>query len=142
MVGCHHQLNGHEFKQALRDGEGQGTSVCCSPWGCKEGNTTQRLNNNKKPCMGASQVVLVVKNWPVNAEDPWVRKILEEGMTTHSSIFAWRIPWTEEPGGLQSTGSQRVRHDLATKQQSSKCFYLSYLINQIKSSSRGQQNHF
>ena len=68
-------------------------------------------NNNKKPCMGASQVVLVVKNWPVNAEDPWVRKILEEGMTTHSSIFAWRIPWTEELGGLQSTGSQRVRHN-------------------------------
>ena len=39
-------------------------------------------------------------------EDP-----LEEGMATHSSIPAWRIPWTEEPGGLQSIGSQRVRHD-------------------------------
>ena len=43
--------------------------------------------------------------------DPWVRKIpLEEGLATHSSILAWRIPWTEGPGGLQSTGSQRVRH--------------------------------
>ena len=39
-------------------------------------------------------------------EDP-----LEEGMATHSSILAWRIPWTEEPGGLQSIGLQRVRHD-------------------------------
>ena len=39
-------------------------------------------------------------------EDP-----LEEGMATHSSILAWRIPWIEEPGGLQSMGSQRVRHD-------------------------------
>ena len=39
-------------------------------------------------------------------EDP-----LEKEMATHSSIFAWRIPWTEEPGGLQSTGSQRVRHN-------------------------------
>ena len=39
-------------------------------------------------------------------EDP-----LEEGMATHSSILAWSIPWTEEPGGLQSMGSQRVRHD-------------------------------
>ena len=39
-------------------------------------------------------------------EDP-----LEEGMATHSSILAWRIPWTEEPGGLQSKGSQRVGHD-------------------------------
>ena len=39
-------------------------------------------------------------------EDP-----LEEGMVTHSSITAWRIPWTEEPGGLQSIGWQRVRHN-------------------------------
>ena len=39
---------------------------------------------------------------------------LEKGMTTHSSILAWRIPWTEEPGGPQSTGSQRVGHNRAT----------------------------
>ena len=39
-------------------------------------------------------------------EDPW-----EKEMATHSSILAWRIPWMEEPGGLQSTGSQRVGHD-------------------------------
>ena len=45
-------------------------------------------------------------------EDP-----LEEGMATHSCILAWRIPWTGEPGGLQSTGLQRVRHDLVTEQQ-------------------------
>ena len=38
-------------------------------------------------------------------------------MATHSSIIAWKIPWTEEPGGLQSKGSQRVRHDVVTKQQ-------------------------
>ena len=42
-------------------------------------------------------------------EDP-----LEKEMATYSSILAWRIPWTEESGGLQSTGSQRVRHDRAT----------------------------
>ena len=42
----------------------------------------------------------------LGCEDP-----LEEGMATHSSILTWRIPWTEEPGGLQSMGSQRVRHD-------------------------------
>ena len=39
---------------------------------------------------------------------------LEKEMATHSNILAWKIPWTEEPGGLQSTGSQRVRHDRAT----------------------------
>ena len=42
----------------------------------------------------------------LSQEDP-----LEKGMATHSSVLAWRIPWTEEPGGLQSMGSQRVRHD-------------------------------
>ena len=44
--------------------------------------------------------------------DPWVRKIpLEKGMATHSRMLAWRIPWTEEPGGLPSMESQRVGHD-------------------------------
>ena len=38
-------------------------------------------------------------------------------MATHSSILAWEIPWTEEPGGLQSMGLQRVKHDLVTEQQ-------------------------
>ena len=42
----------------------------------------------------------------------------EKEMTTHSSMLAWEISWTEDPGMLQSMGSQRVRHDLATKQQS------------------------
>jgi len=46
MVGWHHQLNGHEFEQALGDGEGQGSLACCSPWGCKELDTTERLNDN------------------------------------------------------------------------------------------------
>ena len=50
--------------------------------------------------------------------DPWVGKIpWKKKIATHSSILAWEIPWTEEPGGLQSTGSQRVRHDITIKQQ-------------------------
>ena len=44
MVGWHHQLNGHEFEQALGVGVGQGSLVCCIPWGCKEFNTTNQLN--------------------------------------------------------------------------------------------------
>ena len=40
---------------------------------------------------------------------------LEQGMATHSSILAWSIPWTEEPGGLESMGSQRVKHDFVTE---------------------------
>ena len=47
MVGWHHQLNGHEFEQALGNGEGQGSLVFCSTWGHKESDTTELLNNNK-----------------------------------------------------------------------------------------------
>ena len=46
MVRWHHRLNGHEFEQTLGDGEGQGSLACCSPWGHKESDTTERLNNN------------------------------------------------------------------------------------------------
>ena len=45
MIGWHHQLNGHEFEQAPRDGERQGSLVCCSLWGHKESDMTQRINN-------------------------------------------------------------------------------------------------
>ena len=44
MVGWHHQLKGHEFEQALGVGDGQGSLICCSPWGSKELDTTRRLN--------------------------------------------------------------------------------------------------
>ena len=44
MVGWHHGLNGHEFELALGNGEGEGSLVCCSPWGHKESDTTERLN--------------------------------------------------------------------------------------------------
>ena len=45
MVGWHLRLNGHEFEQAPGDGDGQGSLACCSPWGLKESNTTERRNN-------------------------------------------------------------------------------------------------
>ena len=47
MVGCYHQLNRHEFERTLGDGDGQGRLVCCSPWGGKESDRTERLNNKK-----------------------------------------------------------------------------------------------
>ena len=59
----------------------------------------------------------MVKNAPANEEDagpiPGLGRSAGEGNATHSSILAWEIPWAEEPGGLQSMGSQRVSHDLA-----------------------------
>ena len=60
----------------------------------------------------------------LSREDP-----LEEEMATHSGILAWRIPWTEEPGGLQSTGSHSVRHDLAAEQQTTITAFVTLLQN-------------
>ena len=62
-----------------------------SPWGCKELDTTEQLHFTHFHSLHTLS--------------------LEKEMATHSSIFAWRIPWTEEPGGPWSTGSQRVGHD-------------------------------
>ena len=45
MVRQHHRLNGHEFEQILGDSEGEGSLVCCSPWTCKESETTEQVNN-------------------------------------------------------------------------------------------------
>ena len=66
---------------------GQRSLVGCSPWGCEESDTTERLHFH----------------FSLHA--------LEKEMATHSSVLAWRIPGTEEPGGLPSMGSHRVRHD-------------------------------
>jgi len=57
-------------------------------------------------------------------QEIWVQSLgredpLEQEMAIHSNILAWKIPWTDEPGGQQSMGSRRVRHDLATKLRSS-----------------------
>ena len=66
----------------------------------------------------AAQLALLVKNLSANAGDTEIQvrslgqeNSLEEGTATHSSVLAWKIPWTEESGGLQSIESQRVRHD-------------------------------
>ena len=78
----------------------------------KQCQRTFKLRDN---CTHLTQVAQRLKHLPV-MQETWVRSLgqedpLEKEMATHSSILAWRIPWTEEPGGLQSMGSQRVRHD-------------------------------
>ena len=83
MVGWYHRLDGHAFEQALGVGDGQGGLVCCSGlWG-----------------------TCVFFNYGFLAFD-W-----EKAMAPHSSTLVWKIPWTEEPGRLQSMGSLRVGHD-------------------------------
>ena len=89
-------------------------------------------------------MVQVVKNLPAMQEmqEMWVQSLgqeepLEKEMATHSSILAWKIPWTEEPGGLQSTGSKGVRHDWAhrhslTQKSPRVKFYMPFTLKSTK----------
>ena len=78
-------------------------------------------------CSWASLVSQMVKNQSA-MQETWVSSLgredpMEKKMTTHSSILAWRIPWMEEPGGLQTMRSQRVGHNLATNTETCSQFW-------------------
>ena len=101
---------------------GQRSLVGYSPWGRKESDTTEPLHlrawglfKGRDGETRASLVAQPVKNPPA-MQETWVPSLgledpLEKEMAIHSSTLAWKIPWTEEPGRLQSMGSQRVGHD-------------------------------
>ena len=93
-------------------------SVSYSPWGHKESDMTEQPTHIQAAKPGASQAAQWVKNPPAlqETQEAWVQSLgqehlPEEGMATHSSSLAWRIPRTEEPGWLRYRGSPRVRHD-------------------------------
>ena len=87
-----------------------------SPWGCKESDMTEQLHSlTHSDLNSTSLVVQTVKCLPTMWET-WVQSLgqedlLEKEMATHSSILAWKIPWMEEPGRLQSMGLQRTGHN-------------------------------
>ena len=102
MVGCHHQLNGHEFEQALGDVEGQEILAWCNSWGVRHDWGGVKILDSKDllPMQEMQETHVHSLGW----EDP-----LEESMATHSSILAWGIPWTEELRRLQSMGLPRLK---------------------------------
>ena len=121
------------------ESQGRGSLVGCRLMG------SHRVRHNWSDLAAAlelyihSLVAQTVKNLPAMRET-WVRSLgwedpLEKGMATHSSILAWRIPWTEEPDRLQSMESQRVRCDLATEQRTTDILsyrlFIFYSVGQI-----------
>ena len=87
-----------------------------NPWGRKESVATERLLCVCVCVFMFIRASLVAQRLLPAMWETWVRSLgredpLEKGMAAHSSTVAWRIPWMEEPGGLQSMRSQRVRHD-------------------------------
>ena len=83
-----------------------GTSVCLHRRGFGD-----KIFGCRKQLVVKIPVCQGIRCRKTQVQAPGQEDALEEGMATHSSVLAWRIPGTEEPGGLQSMGSQRVRHD-------------------------------
>ena len=115
---------GDEFKAFGGQGN-KGASFLCS------GNF--EFLSSTSPAFWTSLVAQTVKCL-LTMRETWVRYLgqedpLEKAMATHSSTLAWKIPWTEEPGRLQSMGSQRVRHDWATSLSLSPAFYVLVVMH-------------
>ena len=94
MVGWHHWLNGHELQQALGDGEEQGSLACCSPWGRKEPNMTEQLNNNN-----------IIKGSIKGPESQSVRRsVVSDSLRPHRlQLFRFLCPWNS-PGKNTGVG--------------------------------------
>ena len=93
------------------------------------------VNSEQRESLEVSLVAQMVKNPPA-MQKTWVQSLdqedaLKKGMAAHSSILAWRIPWTEKPGGLQSMGLQRVGHDCETNTFNFQVVRLGYKHRQL-----------
>ena len=125
MVGWHYWLHGHEFEQAPGVGDGQGSLLWCSSWGCNESDITEL----KDWCDWIGSIWIIQDNFRTSLvaqmvnclstiRETWVQSLgwedsQEKEMATHSSTLALKTPWMEELGA-GSMGSQRVGHDWAT----------------------------
>ena len=105
MVGWGHWLNGHEFEQALGDGEGQGSLVCCSPWGPKELDTTERVNKRRKK---AKQRLDIVSKRP-SENHKSSQKNIREGELADSTPRTNSSPVSRWPCSLLPQGKHAPR---------------------------------
>ena len=130
MAGWHHWLDGHESQWTLGVGDRQGGLACCDSWGCRVGhdwatelnwskNTLIKYLANSSYSIDMNRLLVTgyltyTKNFCTLSNNRYIKvsnTMLEKEMATHSSVLAWRIPGTGEPGGLPSMGSHRVGHD-------------------------------
>ena len=105
MVGWHHWLDGYEFEQTLGDGEGQGRLVCYSPWGCKESDTIEKLNN-KQQC-------LLSGGWETcsRADHRWAGRRAAHQLSLHQ-ISELAVSWTAAHGASPKELPGQVRASL------------------------------
>ena len=103
-----------------------GNSMDRAAWLLVKMVKNQMAKNAKNHMVKNPPAMQEIQLWFLGGNDP-----LEEEMATHSSILAWRIPWTEKPGGLQSMGSQRVGHDWATNTSLFRLFSRGHLNESV-----------
>ena len=116
VVEWHHQLDGHEFEQALGVGDGQGSLLFCSPWGCKESDTTQQLNNNRvcpRQVLGKNlrHSVEAIKNTHFESKSHSLEQRLGEGSGTPLQYFCLENPMDGGASQAAVHGVTRVGHD-------------------------------
>ena len=105
MVGWHRQLNGREFEQAPGDGEGQGNRACCSPWGLRESDTTEQLNNSNNESRALKPALV---RWQTPHEPPDLGSLIRsqrwEGVWCPAGDWSWLSCMDREIWGLVSCG--------------------------------------
>ena len=103
VVGWHHQLNGHEFEQALWDSEGQGSLACCSPWGCKELDRTEQQQQQNYP-----QIAYQLWGSKLHSREPeQLVRVIKINMTTETDghlVAPWDILGRRHPSSMQCYG--------------------------------------
>ena len=111
------------------ESQGQGSLMGCRLWVAQSRTRLKRLSSSNSSCPHVFPGGSDSTESACNAEDlgsiPGSGRSLEKEVSTHSSILVWRIPWTEEPGGLQSMGSQKSRTQLSDKITTMFLFYSS-----------------
>ena len=120
-AGWHHQRDGHEFEQTLGVCDGQGGLACCSPWGRKESDTTERLNWTELNWTLSNGLAWWLRGKDSTCQckgcvsNPQVRKVCwrRKWQPQHCSILAWEVPWTEEAGRPDTMGLQKSQTPLS-----------------------------
>ena len=92
MAGGHHRLNRHEFKQTPGDSGGEGSLACCSPWGCKESDVTEWLNNKDNYMEGSIDLVLGFRTVPAMIASPLGRAMRDDEHSVLKAMYSTILP--------------------------------------------------
>ena len=131
MVGWYHRLNGHEFEQTLGDDEGQGSLVCCSPWGHKESDTTEPLNSNNQYQLTSCGKLLNFLPHPKTHSRLFEEVNLQNKNLNELEKYKWIFNWSHTNSNTKDVGYHFIKiQNSACHKMLQKCLenemYLSF----------------